>query len=31
MSIVDFGEGIFLLVFILVAIFGMVKVLFIDK
>ena len=31
MGIVDIGEGIFLLVFIVLAIFGIVKVLFFDK
>ena len=31
MSIVDIGEGVFLSIFVLLAIFAMVKVLFFDN
>jgi len=31
MSIVDIGEGVFLSIFVLLAIFAMVKVLFFDS
>jgi len=31
MSIVDIGEGVFLSIFVLASIFGIVKVLFFDK
>ncbi len=31
MSIVDIGEGVFLAVFVIISLLGIIKVLFIDK